>query len=123
MQRPTWGLLARVVLAGAMLQGGTRRPQRHQPPDQPPGFPPLGRAQRINGPFRAIWVLLGDKGGLAPHGQPHVARQQSRIDLLPGGDNGLPLGALIRPGHARGLDHPGDLHLEAELGLRWLHQA
>lgn len=99
------------------MQEAARREPVAQPPDQPVGKGALGGAHGLGVPFAGSEIVDRDEGGLAPHGKPHVARRQRRID--PVAQRIEPLPALVGKGFRdpRMLGHAGHLHVEGEIHL------
>ena len=122
IQRPARQLLARIVLAGDVLQRRRRRPQRAQPAHQPRGEALLGGAERVGVPLRFIEIGGGDEGRLAAHRQPHVAGGERAIHRRTHRQDVLPLRLRVGLGDTWGLAHPRHMHLEAEFGFAFLHR-
>ena len=124
VQRPARGLLAGIVLAGAILQRGAGRPQAHQPADQLARPPAAwsGPARRSSTPRHP------DRGRTRRSARPpwSAARRpacSAASTWSPACLDRLPLGWRVGLGHPRRLDGASDPHLEAELGLRRSDQA
>ena len=83
----------------------------------------LGRADRRGVPFRALHVVDGDEGGLATHGQAHVAGLEPGVHRLAQGIDLLPLLLAVGLGDARRFIEARHLHLVAELDLTFVHRA
>jgi hypothetical protein len=117
VQRPARQLLARILLAHAVLQRRPRRPEWRQPPQQPPGIGALGRPHRVGVPFRRVDVGGGNKCRLAAQRQAHVTRGQRVVDKRASGQDVLPLRLGIGFCYARGFADPPHRHGELEFGL------
>lgn len=50
--------------------------------DQVGGKQALGGAQGVGVPFGAVAIVHADEGGLAAHGQSHIAFHQGRVHCL-----------------------------------------
>ncbi len=122
-QRPARQLLARVPLALAEVQEAALAVFLAQPVHQLGGVAALGGAEGVGVPLRRIAVAAGDEGGLAAHGQAHVAGRQARVDRVAQRQHGGPLVVGVGPRHPRRLVHARDLHLVAEVDLGLVHQA
>ena len=123
VQRPARRLLTWIMLAGAILHDGTGRPVRQQARQQLARFPPLGWAERIDGPLSPLRIVHRHEGRLAAHGQAQITLMQHLVHGSARLQNRLPLRLRIGLGDPRRLVHARDRHLEPEIGLRRLHQA
>ncbi len=122
-ERKARQLLARVELALAVHQRGTRRPKRREAAQQPAGVGALGRPHRVGVPLRRVAVGFGHEGRLAPHGEAHGLRAELLVHLAARVEDRPPGAGVVGPGDARCLLHPRDRHGEAELHLRLFHRA
>ena len=111
------------MLAEGVMDGGARRPERHQAAKQAAGVVALGGAEGVNRPFGAFHVVGADEGGFAAHGQAHVGVGERVLDPAAACQDLLPLALGVGFGHARRLGDAADAHLHAELDLRLVHQA
>ncbi len=104
------------------MQKAARCIAAHQPMQQFGCETPLGRAQGVGVPFRAIPVLHRHKGRFTTHGQPHVACHQGGIHRLAECRDPPPLLLGIGLGHAGRLMNTRDLHLVGKLNLTLIHR-
>ena len=109
-QRPARQLFARVPLALAEMQETARPVARQQAVRQFVGQAALGGAQGVGVPFRAVTVVHRDEGGLAAHGQAHVAGLELGVHGLAQALDVGPLRLGVGLGHTRGLEDALDLH-------------
>ena len=122
-QRPARQLLARIPFALAKVQKAASAVAGAQLLHQLGGVAALGRALRAGVPFFGVAVVVGDKRGLAAHGQPHIVRHQVGVHLAAQGVDGRPLRLAIRQGDARGFQHAADFHLVLERHFALVHRA
>ena len=122
-QRPARQLLARVPLALAKVQKAALAVFGTQLVREFGGKAAFGGAQRIGVPLGRIAVAHGHKGGLAAHGQAHIARHQVGVHLLAQGQHGLPLVFGVGLGHAGRFVDARHAHLVAEVHLGLVHAA
>src|SRR5580698_103441 len=79
--------------------------------------PALIGPEGTGGPFGAVGIIDRNEGGLAAHGQPHIARLQIRVNDMPERYDFLPLLFRIGLRDPRRFEDPMDRHLVSELGL------
>ena len=123
VQRPARQLLAGVPLALAKMQKTTLPVFLAQLVHQLGGIAAFGGAQGVNVPFGCVAVVHRHKGGLATHGQAHIAQQEFCVH---GGAEFHHCGPLlfgVGLGDAGRLIHAGHLHLVLELHLALVHAA
>ncbi len=122
-ERPARQLFARVPLALAQVHEAARRVAVLQALQQIEREAPLGGPQRGGVPFGAVAVVEADEGGLAAHGQAHVAGLQLGVHLVAQPQNGVPLRVAVGQGDARRFEEARDAHVVAEPHLGRLHHA
>ena len=122
-QCPARQLLAGVPLALSEVQEAALAVFVAQLVHQLAGQAALGRAQGVGVPFRRVAVVHGHEGGLAAHGQSHVAGDQLLIDPGAQGHHVGPLFVGVGQGDTRRLVDSGDLHVVGELDLALVHAA
>ena len=120
---PARQLLARIPFALPQMQQAARRIALEEFVHDLGGVSALGWPLRIGVPLACIAIRGGHKGGLATHGQAHIARHQILIHPLAQRHNLRPLRIGVGFGHARCLQHPRDAHLVFEHHISRAHQA
>ncbi len=97
------------------MQQAAGRQTAPQAIQQPLGQDALLRTHRGGVPLRAVHIVDGDEGRLAPHGQANVVGGKILIDSPAQRLNGVPLRIGIRQRDARVLMNARDGHLMGEL--------
>ena len=103
------------MLAECLGEGRTWGPERGEAADEACGVGALGRAHGVRRPFGAVHVVRADEGGLAAHGEAHLAFIECAVHPDASGEDLLPLLLGVRLGDARAFGDALDFHLEAEL--------
>ena len=100
---PARQLLARIPFALPQMQQSARRIALEEFVHDLGGVSALGGPLCIGIPLTSVAIRGGHKGGLAAHGQAHIARDQISIHALAQRHNLRPLRIGVGFGHARRL--------------------
>ena len=122
-ERPARKRLTRIPLPLAVVEDARGCESLAQPLDQGFGDAPLGRSLGLGVPLRALEVVDADEGGLAAHGESHVAFGESLVDLVTQGLDRLPLLLGVGQRDPRRLPDPLDRHVVGEVALGLLDDA